>query len=282
MQRLTSITIPNSVTSIGDGAFEYCSELTSVTIPNSVTSIGWHAFADCSSLTSVTIPNSVTSIGYSAFSGCSGLTSITCEAATPPYCGSYVFNGVDKSIPLYVPAGSVATYKAADQWKDFGDNIQPIQAPEADVTDVEAQPTDNAVVIAWPAVTGAAVYTINIYKGSDLICTLSFNELGQLLSISLVKKANGGNPKTAVQTATGWQYTIGGLEAGTAYSYTVIAKNGDETLYSKTSNFTTTNGTAVDQIDANPSTLSIKRFINGQLFIIRDGKFYNAVGAEVE
>ena len=66
---LTSVTIPNSVTSIGDEAFQYCSGLTSVTIPNSVTSIGDGAFGGCSSLTSVTIPNSVTSIGSNAFDG---------------------------------------------------------------------------------------------------------------------------------------------------------------------------------------------------------------------
>ena len=74
---LTSVTIPNPVTKIGNSAFSYCSGLTSVTIPNSVTSIGSGAFSDCSGLTSVTIPNSVTSIGSSAFSYCSGLTSVT-------------------------------------------------------------------------------------------------------------------------------------------------------------------------------------------------------------
>ena len=74
---LTSITIPNSITSIGYWAFDGCTGLTSITIPSSVTSIGEGAFEDCSSLTSITIPNSVTSIGYGAFWGCSGLTSIT-------------------------------------------------------------------------------------------------------------------------------------------------------------------------------------------------------------
>ncbi len=72
---LTSITIPNSVTSIGDGTFTYCS-LNSVTIPNSVTSIGSRAFDRCESLTSITIPNSVTSIGYGAFYDCESLTSV--------------------------------------------------------------------------------------------------------------------------------------------------------------------------------------------------------------
>jgi len=75
--RLTTVTIPNSVTSIGSEAFRDCSRLTTVTIPNSVISIGNYAFWGCGGLTSVTIPNSVTSIGYLAFEGCSGLTSVT-------------------------------------------------------------------------------------------------------------------------------------------------------------------------------------------------------------
>ena len=97
---LTSITIPDSVTSIGRHAFDGCtgelivncnipnasssssgafynSKFTKVTIGDSVTSIGDWAFKDCSSLTSITIPDSVTSIGDYAFSGCDSLTSIT-------------------------------------------------------------------------------------------------------------------------------------------------------------------------------------------------------------
>ena len=73
----TSYTIPNSVTRIGDSAFEDCTGLTSITIPNSVTSIGYVAFEDCTGLTSITIPNSVTSIEGKTFFGCTGLTSIT-------------------------------------------------------------------------------------------------------------------------------------------------------------------------------------------------------------
>jgi len=74
---LTAITIPNSVTSIGIGAFAFCANLTSITIPSSVTSINTATFFRCSSLASVTIPNSVDSIGLNAFRYCTSLTSIT-------------------------------------------------------------------------------------------------------------------------------------------------------------------------------------------------------------
>jgi hypothetical protein len=72
---LTSVTIPDTVTSIGYEAF-YCCSLTSVTIPDSVTNIESCAFTGCGGLTSVTIPNSVTNIGSSAFSHCHGLTNV--------------------------------------------------------------------------------------------------------------------------------------------------------------------------------------------------------------
>ena len=82
---LTSVIIPNSVTSIGNSAFSNCSGLTSIKIPNSVTSIGWNAFAGCIGLTSIIIPNSVTSIGDYAFYGCYGLTSIRVEDGNTKY-----------------------------------------------------------------------------------------------------------------------------------------------------------------------------------------------------
>ncbi|GAP71680.1 glycoside hydrolase family 5 [Candidatus Symbiothrix dinenymphae] len=74
---ITSVSIGNSVTSIGQNTFSGCTGLTSVTIPNSVTIIRAYAFLGCTGLTSVTIPNNVTSIGSFAFSGCTGLTSVT-------------------------------------------------------------------------------------------------------------------------------------------------------------------------------------------------------------
>ena len=96
---LKNVIIGNGVTSIGDYAFCNCSSLTSVTIGNSVTSIGWSAFSSCSSLTSITIPDSVTSIGRSAFSSCSSLTSITIPDSVTSIGGSafsYCINIIQK------------------------------------------------------------------------------------------------------------------------------------------------------------------------------------------
>lgn len=67
---LQKITIPNSVTAIGEAVFYGCSSLTNIIIPKGVTGIGDLAFRDCISLTDITIPDSVTSIGYGAFIGC--------------------------------------------------------------------------------------------------------------------------------------------------------------------------------------------------------------------
>ena len=119
---LTSVTIPNSVTSIKMDAFEYCSELTSVTIGNGVTYIGNDAFYGCSGLTSVTIGNSVTSITFQAFYGCNGLTSVTSLNTTPPQLSYLAFSNYNAT--LYVPIGCRAIYWVADYWKKFKNIVE--------------------------------------------------------------------------------------------------------------------------------------------------------------
>ena len=91
-ESLQSVTIPNSVTKIEDGAFSSCNSLQSITIPNSVTSIGDYAFELCKSLQSVTIPNSVTSIGDHAFELCESLQSVTIPNSVTSI-GDHAFRG---------------------------------------------------------------------------------------------------------------------------------------------------------------------------------------------
>ena len=113
-----------SVTSIGEDAF-YKSGITSVTIPNSVTSISENAFLDCHQLEFVTIGNSVATIGEHAFRYCYRLTELVSLAVNPPICGigrysSAFGDGVNKAAcRLLVPKESVNKYKVAKDWKEF-------------------------------------------------------------------------------------------------------------------------------------------------------------------
>ena len=99
---LTSVVIPNSVTSIGEKAFSNCSNLKSVVIPDSVTFIGPSAFWGCSSLASITLPHSLTSISASTFAGCTSLTSITIPDSVTSI-GSCAFVGCENLTSISIP-----------------------------------------------------------------------------------------------------------------------------------------------------------------------------------
>ena len=125
---LESIDIPNSVTSIKNSAFFKCKDLKHVTIGASVVSIGKYAFQECFSLRSVAMGVSVASIEEAAFAHCRSLAKLSVDAAEPPICGGYVFSSVDQgSCALYVRLEYAEEYKAADTWKDFA-NIKTIDA----------------------------------------------------------------------------------------------------------------------------------------------------------
>ena len=158
---LQQVTIPASVTSIGYNVFgnchaltqinvesdntSYCSENgvlfshdktrlvqypadkpeTSYIIPEGVATITNGAFESCKKLMTVSIPSSMTTIEDRAFLYCSSLTEMTVLATTPPTVGTGAFQNVSRTIPVYVPATSLATYQAAEVWSEFT-NLQAI------------------------------------------------------------------------------------------------------------------------------------------------------------
>ena len=103
----TNYTIPNSVTTIGEGAFSYCKSLISINIPNSVTTIGEEAFGGCEFLVNINIPNSVTTIGRGAFGRCDSLTSINIPNSVTTI-GNWGF-GACKSLTSITIPNSVVT-----------------------------------------------------------------------------------------------------------------------------------------------------------------------------
>lgn len=106
---LTSIYIPETMTSFGKRCFWGCSSLTSIIIPTSVTSLGLSCFFNCSSLTSITIPSSVTKLGDGCFFGCSALTSITVDDNNPLYDSRENCNAIIKTESNTMVSGCMNT-----------------------------------------------------------------------------------------------------------------------------------------------------------------------------
>lgn len=136
-----SVEIPIKVRKIDAFAFANCSNLLTVSIPDTVTDIGdttanySGTFSGCTSLTSVTIGSGVTSIGNTVFKGCTGLASITILATTPPTLSYNPLNNLKGAFyntndcPIYVPAESVSAYQADSYWSVLSTRIQAIPNP---------------------------------------------------------------------------------------------------------------------------------------------------------
>ena len=113
--KLTSISIPNSVTKIGNNAFYYCSELTEITIPASVELIDYCAFMNCGKLTSIELPSKLTEVANGLFNGCSGLTSIAIPNSVTKI-GDYAFYRCSSLTTFTIPSDvtSIGSYAFQD------------------------------------------------------------------------------------------------------------------------------------------------------------------------
>ena len=104
-----------NVTSIGDSAFNTCSQMTNIYIGNKVTSLGNSALANCSNLAAINIPNSLTNIGAGALANCSSLAAINVDALNPVYSsfGGVLFDRLQTTV-LIVPRGKVGNFLIPD------------------------------------------------------------------------------------------------------------------------------------------------------------------------
>ena len=159
-----------TVTSIGNHAFESCSNLTNVIIPNSVTSIGSDAFKNCSNLTSMTIPNGVTSINDEFFSGCSNLTSVIIPNGAT-YIDSSVFSSCSALTSITIP-GSVTSI-GYDAFSDCS-NLTSVIIPNS-VTSIGA-----SAFRGCSSLTSMTIPDSVTYLGSD-----AFSDCSNLTSVTI-------------------------------------------------------------------------------------------------
>ncbi len=261
---------------------EYVGKGGNISIPSGVSSIDAYVFANNSTITSVTIPATIRAIGNSAFKDCYNIRSITCYVQVPPSLGTNVFNGLSQYAKVYVLKSSLEDYQFALGWRDL--NLFPIGAEEHPIVSdqVSVMPSTDNVILTWPANDNAAEYKLVITKDGIVFCTLTFNAQGQLTGIAFAPNRAGSRMlDAAVMTSNGWQFTVTGLNPGTAYNYSVTATDASrQTLAEYKGNFSTTGGTGFESVHGSQCTMH-KYFHNGNLIIERNGVKYTATGQKV-
>ena len=279
----------NNVKTIGRYAFANCKDLVSISIPKNVNNIGEGSFIDCSNLKSITIGQSVKNIGDNAFNNCSKITDIYSYAKLIPIDNKDPFKGVSRNATLWVPAEYYSEYKHDSFWGEF--DVQPMGAEGANTDKVVITPDYNTANVVWPQVSNVDSYELVIKdKNGNEVCTLVFNGDGQLQSITF--RAPAANPNDANRApqqtqATGFRFTVTGLESGCTYGYTITAKDAaGKVLQTYTGSFTTLGATGVEDVETSGDVSlrhARKIYKDGNvLILLPDGRRYNLQGAEVK
>ena len=123
MQKLTTLVLSSNVRTVG--GFR-CPLLTDVTIPEGVTTTTNYGFSECTSLATITFPSTITTLHSETLRSCSSLQSVTFLSTTPPTGVNAAYTFSSSTCPIYVPSGSVETYKTASGWSSYASRIQAI------------------------------------------------------------------------------------------------------------------------------------------------------------
>lgn len=165
--------LPKDLETINAFALCYAVDLGGITIPEHVSTIGNGAFLHCTSLDSlVCLGQTLSTIGDSAFAHCTGLSYIRMATIVPPTLAPNTFQGVDKSIPVYVPSGAGEAYRMAPYWSDFFHIIEdsPATSLREVISSFQQQSTDNGCYdILGRPVNQSTTHSIHIQQGKKTI-----------------------------------------------------------------------------------------------------------------
>lgn len=190
-----------------------------------------------------------------------------------------VFKNISRKAYLYVPGDAVHDYEMHSVWGGF--DVRPITAQSAETSEVQISTTESSANIIWPSVSGAATYELVIKdKNSNVVCTLVFNAQGQLTSIAFHAPAQSNAPQQA--QASGFSFTIIGLEQGTSYDLTITAKNSNgQEVDKKNLAFHTDSPQGFEDLHAD-SDKPVKALMDGQIYILRGEHIFDIQGKMIK
>lgn len=170
------VVIPDSVTSIGNGAFKLCDGLTSITIPDSVTSIDMNVFRYCNHLTSITIGNGVTSIGIGAFYGCPLNTIDLTAYATQsfPTIGDYNFGFISSDCQIKIAKGRKNDLIATSGWSNYANYV--VEVPTVETLDATKLDKTGGTVTGNLSVEGNISATDGVMSASQVNTTNIYSD----------------------------------------------------------------------------------------------------------
>lgn len=269
------LTIPTTVTQIGNHAFDYLQDITEVIIKDNVQAIGSSAFASDGGIKYIEIGKDCKQIDTYAFSDCSNVQKIVVKAVAPPTVSSNAFNNVPTSIPVIVPKGSLSKYKASTAWKKFT-NLQ-----EADEDPTPDLPADGSVLTCSDAAYYASLLNHNTSTAETYTIYGYITETDGIVSRNqqifwMADTQHGGKVFEIYWGNVSEQLLVGDYVKCQGHLMrfyeTSEMKNPNVTLISRMQ--------GVDDVETK-NTHCTKLLLNGQILIQKGDKTYTVTGIEM-
>lgn len=250
----------------------------------SPTVISAYAFSNCTSLRVISIPESVEVINEEAYNNCIGAKQLVVESFEPPVCyydSHYPFNNVNRDHTLWIPKGSVESYRTAEVWKTFINNYDynweatMLQREQQIKAEIEK---DNAI-ISWAEEENAGSYDFALNEVGTESSSLTYT----IPTYTAENNAPAFAPRKIIsEEVPGIKFSVSGLKLQTTYYYTITARDeARNVLRSYAGSFTT--DATVDVKVVNSGTSSESKILrNGQVVIQKGDKTYTLTGQEVK